>query len=148
MRADVPGALAAYGYQAIVERRGRIVRLSVAAALALGLLAEYRVTFALDELSECCAARSTAMLAQQPRGVVAEFPAPRADALPGDDAEYAYMSTFHWFPLVNGYSGVYPPSYLARLDRLLDFPDARALAQLRRDNVVYVVVHGSSYPEA
>ena len=57
------------------------------------------------------------------------------------------MSTFHWFPLVNGYSGVYPRSYVARLDRLLDFPDARALAQLRRDNVVYVVLHGSSYPE-
>ena len=87
------------------------------------------------------------VLAQQPRGVVAEFRAPRTDALPGDDPEYAYMSTFHWFPLVNGYSGVYPRSYLARLDRLLDFPDARALAQLRRDNVTYVVIHGSSYPE-
>ena len=48
------------------------------------------------------------MLAQQPRGVVAEFPVPRADALPGDEPEYAYMSTFHWFPLVNGYSGIYP----------------------------------------
>ena len=77
---------------------------------------------------------------------MAEFPAPRADALPGHDAEYAYMSTFHWFPLVNGYSGVYPQSYLARLDRLLDFPDPRALAQLRRDNVAYVVLHGSFYP--
>jgi hypothetical protein len=140
------GVLAAYGYQAIVEGRGRIVRLSMAAALVLALLAEYRVTFPLMSFPNA-APPIYRVLAQQPRGVVAEFPAPRADALPGDDPEYAYMSTFHWFPLVNGYSGVYPRSYLARLDRLLDFPDARALAQLRRDNVAYVVLHGLAYPE-
>ena len=68
--------------------------------------------------------------------------------VPGNEAEYAYLSTFHWLPLVNGYSGVYPPSYLARLGRLLDFPSERALAQLRRDHVTYVIVHGSAYPEA
>jgi hypothetical protein len=56
------------------------------------------------------------------------------------------MSTFHWFPLVNGYSGIYPPSYLARLERLRDFPDERSIVQLRRDNVAYVIMHGSSYP--
>ena len=50
------------------------------------------------------------------------FPCRVPTALPGDDAEYAYMSTFHWFPLVNGYSGMYPPSYLARLERLATFP--------------------------
>jgi hypothetical protein len=86
------------------------------------------------------------MLARQPPGVVAEFPVPHADTLPGDEAEYAYMSTFHWFPLVNGYSGNYPPSYLARLDRLTNFPDDRSIRQLRQDNVAYVVVHGSAYP--
>jgi hypothetical protein len=85
------------------------------------------------------------VLAQQPRGVVVEFPVPRVDALPGDDAEYAYMSTFHWFPLVNGYSGIYPPSYLARLERLRDFPGERAIVQLRQDNVAYVIIHASSY---
>jgi len=73
---------------------------------------------------------------------------PRADALPGDEAEYAYMSTFHWFPLVNGYSGIYPPSYLARLDRLRNFPDETSMVQLRRDGVRYVILHGSGYPQA
>ena len=140
------GVLAAYGYQAIVEGRRAIVRLSFATVLALGLLAEYRVTFPLATYPNA-APPIYRVLAQQPRGVVAEFPAPRADALPGNDAEYSYLSTFHWFPLVNGYSGVYPLSYLARLDRLLDFPGAQSLAQLRRDHVAYVVVHGSSYPE-
>ena len=56
------------------------------------------------------------------------------------------MSTFHWFPLVNGYSGVYPPSYLARLERLRGFPDERSLAQLRLDQVRYVMLHVRGYP--
>jgi len=67
-----------------------------------------------------------AWLAQQPRGVVAEFPMPVPEALPGDEARYAYMSTFHWMPGVNGYSGYYPPSYLTRIDRLREFPIARS----------------------
>ena len=103
-------------------------------ALALGLIAEYHVAFELAAYANT-APPVYRILAHQPRGVVAEFPVPRADALPGDDAEYAYMSTFHWFPLVNGYSGIYPPSYLARLEQLAGFPDDRSIRQLRRDGV-------------
>jgi hypothetical protein len=76
---------------------------------------------------------------------VAEFPIPRSNSTPGPDAAYTYLSTFHWFPLVNGYSGIYPPSYLARLDRLENFPDDTALDQLRRDRVRYVIVHQFGY---
>jgi len=86
-----------------------------------------------------------AILARQPRGVVAELPVPRADRLPGPDPGYAYMSSFHWFPMVNGYSGNYPPSYFRRIDRLLRFPDDRSLAQLRADRVRYVIVHTAGY---
>ena len=87
-----------------------------------------------------------AWLARQPRGIVAEFPIPpQADALPGFDPRYVYMSTFHWMPLVNGYSGYYPPSYLQRLDALRRFPDATALGHLRYDGVRYVIVHSGGY---
>jgi hypothetical protein len=58
------------------------------------------------------------------------------------------MSTFHWKPLVNGYSGYHPPSYLQRLDDLQSFPDASSLEALRRTGVKYVVVHLSSYESA
>src|SRR4029079_14195414 len=75
-------------------------------------------------------------------GIVAELPAPSASALPGADPRYTYLSVFHWNPLVNGYSGMYPASSLDRLERLHDFPAAAAIAQLRRDNVTYVIVHG------
>ena len=141
------GVLAAYGYQALVEGRAARARAVLVAALTLGLLAEYRAVFGLAAYANS-APPVYRVLAHQPRGVVAEFPVPRVDALPGDDAEYAYMSTFHWFPLVNGYSGNYPRSYLTRLERLRGFPDARAIDQLRRDSVSYVVIHGSSYPGA
>ena len=105
---------------------------------------EYRATFPLTTYVNT-APPIYRILARQPPGVVAEFPVPRAETLPGDEAQYAYMSTFHWFPLVNGYSGNYPPSYLGRLDRLEGFPAPRAIDQLRRDRVTYVIVHGSSY---
>ena len=50
------------------------------------------------------------------------------------------MSTFHWFPIVNGYSGVYPPSYLARRDRLEHFPDQASLRNFARTGCRYVVL--------
>jgi hypothetical protein len=47
---------------------------------------------------------------------------------------------------VNGYSGVYPPSYLSRLERLRNFPDPTSMIQLRRDGVRYLIVHAAGYP--
>jgi hypothetical protein len=86
------------------------------------------------------------VLDRLPRGVVAEFPMPRADSPPHHDPRFAYMSTFHWKPLVNGYSGFYPASYLQRLEEVAGFPDERSIARLRRDGVRYVVVHADGYP--
>ena len=141
------GVLAAYGYQALVARRPAFVRAALVTALTLGLIVEYHVALNLAAYPNT-APPIYRFLASQPRGVVAEFPVPRADTLPGDDAEYSYLSTVHWFPLVNGFSGTYPPSYLARLRQLEGFPDDTSLRQLRQDTVAYVIVHGSSYPEA
>jgi hypothetical protein len=140
-------ALAAYGFEALASGRSAVVRRTLAAVLAIGLLLEYHVTVAPAPYANT-PPPVYRVLSHQPAGVVAEFPVPRLDVLPGDDAEYAYMSTFHWFPLVNGYSGTYPASYLARLERLRGFPDLRSIAQLRRDGVTYVIVHGSAYAEA
>jgi hypothetical protein len=89
-----------------------------------------------------------AWLARQPRGVVAELPLAPSHLLPGDDPRYAYLSTFHWMPSINGYSGYYPPSYLERVHRLQAFPAAPATVLLRRAGVHYVIVHLSSYRQA
>ena len=44
-------------------------------------------------------------------------------------------------PIVNGYSGFYPASYLGRLEDLAAFPDERSIQSAARDGVRYLVVH-------
>jgi hypothetical protein len=49
-------------------------------------------------------------------------------------------------PLLNGYSGYYPPSYLTMLTSLRHFPDDAAVTLLRQRGARYVVVHSAFYP--
>jgi hypothetical protein len=139
--------LAAYGYRLLVSAQPRAVRRAVLAVAMIVLLAEYRVAFALAPYPNT-APELYRVLSTQPRGVVLELPVPHVDTLPGDEARYAYASTFHWFPLVNGYSGVYPASYLGRLERLRDFPGETSLRQIQADGVRYVIVHQADFSEA
>ena len=37
--------------------------------------------------------------------------------------DFMYWSTYHWNPLVNGYSGYQPPSYRETAERMRTFPD-------------------------
>jgi hypothetical protein len=86
-----------------------------------------------------------AWLARMPRGLVAEFPMPLPHTLPGDEPVYAYMSTFHWMPLLNGYSGYYPGPYLRRLAPLARLPEPIAIETLKATGVRYVIIHDSGY---
>jgi hypothetical protein len=138
-------ALAAYGYTAIAASLPRAGRAAIAIALGVAMLFEYRV-----RPLELVPYPNTAppvyeWLSRQPRGVVAELPM-NPDTLPGGDPGYSYLSTFHWQPIVNGYSGFYPPSYLSRLQDTAGFPDERSLRRLRRDGVRYLVVHLAAIP--
>lgn len=74
-------------------------------------------------------------------GVVLELPLPRPDQLPGQEAFYSVWSTSHWHPLVNGYSGYFPPDYMQTLIRMESFPDDASMARLRAHHVRYIVVH-------
>jgi hypothetical protein len=139
--------LAAYGYAALMTGRSAAIRRAAFAVVACAMLLEYRTRLVVAAFPNV-APPVYRVLARQPPGVVAEFPVPRADALPGPDPRYAAMSIFHWFPLANGYSGNYPASYLARIDRLHDFPGPDAMRQLRRDGVRYVIVHAAGYSPA
>ena len=84
-------------------------------------------------------------LRHRPDGPIAHFPMPRAFQMPGPDPQYLYGSTFHWKPIVNGYSGYYPPSYLRRLRAVQSFPDARSVGHLLGEGVRYLVVHEAFY---
>ena len=87
-------------------------------------------------------------LARQPRGVVAEFPMALHPGVSDYESRYAYMSTFHWMPLLNGYSGFRPQSYLQRLRALEGFPDETSVVRLRGDGVRYLIVHSGGYSPA
>ena len=85
------------------------------------------------------------LLAGEPAAVVAEFPfySPRRIA---ENGKYVLASTRHWRPLVNGYSGVVPPSYIAHNERFRAFPGDAAVAALRATGVTHVVVHVEELP--
>lgn len=78
-------------------------------------------------------------------GVAVELPMPTAGTLPGNDPDYEMWSLTHWHPIVNGYSGYYPPDYIETLARMETFPDDESVARLKRLDVRYVIVHCKFY---
>ena len=140
------GVLAAQGTVALAGAVRASMRRIVAACACAVILLEYRVGPLPLMPYPNDPPPLYRLLAGLPPGVVIEFPAPKPDAPPYHDPRYAYMSSFHWMPLLNGYSGFYPPSYLRRLVRLARFPDEESVASLRREHVRYVIVHEDGYP--
>jgi hypothetical protein len=131
--------LAAHGYTALHEAVSPVARRALPVLFSCVLLAEYFVAPLQLVPYDNDAPPVYEFVARLPPGAVAEFPLP--DALPGPEPRYMYMSTFHWKPLVNGYSGYYPPSYLRQLARLRSFPDDSSLGALQRTGVTYVIIH-------
>ncbi|MBM3770923.1 MAG: hypothetical protein FJW27_06480 [Acidimicrobiia bacterium] len=79
-------------------------------------------------------------LEAEPGAVVIELPFPRPESV-YLNAAYMLNSTAHWRPLVNGYSGFTPPSYVERYLELRDFPSDTSIEALRRLGVTHMVVH-------
>jgi hypothetical protein len=121
--------------------RARWVPALVAAALAL-VFVEYRSNLTLKEIWLSPPAVYDA-LPEGPRTVVLELPLIRPDI--SLEPYYMYFSTFRWRTLINGYSGFQPQSYAALVEMMADFPDAESIAELRRRDVEYVIVHGAFY---
>ena len=139
------GALAARAAGAVSERfKTKSRRTTVAAAFVALVLVEYW-SAPMRLIPYPNRSPLFEFLAGLPPGVVAEFPVPRLESLPADDARYLYLSTFHWKPIVNGYSGYYPPTYIERLIKLKAFPSPNGMRQLRWDKVRYIIVHEERY---
>ena len=80
------------------------------------------------------------LLATEPRVVLAEVPFyPRQATF--ENAEYVLNSTAHWHPLMNGYSGYTPASYVNFADAFWYFPRDYAIDAMRRAGVTHVMVH-------
>jgi hypothetical protein len=72
--------------------------------------------------------------------VVADLPFPPPDAI-FRNAPYMLGSTLHFKPLLNGYSGFIPPSYVAHYTQLASFPGVESIQALRALGVTHVFVH-------
>ena len=57
------------------------------------------------------------------------------------NADYVLASTLHWRPLMNGYSGYVPESYVRYADEFGSFPSDEAVRAMRRAGVTHVMVH-------
>jgi hypothetical protein len=81
------------------------------------------------------------LLASEPGKVVlAEMPFYPPHAV-FENAEYVVNSTAHWRPLMNGYSGYIPVTYVDAASLMWYFPDARAFPPMNANGVTHIMVH-------
>lgn len=85
-------------------------------------------------------------LAILPEAPVAEFPFYHGPVDRHRQTEYMLMSTFHWKPLLNGYSDHFPQEYLTSKPVLITFPSQEAIDVLHDRGIRWVVVHFNRYP--
>ena len=83
-------------------------------------------------------------LAGQPPGPVLELP--MAFTPGGPQLDYQYLSTYHWHPTPDGYSGFIPPKHGQIVYEMECFPSERSLSLLQALDVRYVVIHTGRYP--
>ena len=123
--------LAGFGVAAITERlQWASARRGLLAALAALMLAEYASKPMDIEIMPLAPPPAYADIMRDkgdsPDATLFEFP-----ISPGDDSTYMYYSTFHWQPLVNGYSGFFPASYLSAVDAARRFPDEASMSAIK-----------------
>jgi hypothetical protein len=87
-------------------------------------------------------------LAALPRAPLVEFPFPYVSSNFHNHAPAMYWSTYHWQPLVNGYSDVIPPDFVEIALPINGFPDEPSFAIMRARGVRYVLWHTDFYDAA
>lgn len=84
-------------------------------------------------------------LARMPRGPVAVFRFWGRPSSFHGHSEYMLESTFHWQPLINGYSDHIPQDFRDAARLLGGFPDEASFGELERRGARYVVLHLDLY---
>jgi hypothetical protein len=129
---------AAFGARTLIERARR-AQLAVAVLVALAVLDLNQIPFQWEPAPPL--PRPYTMLAQLPRGPVAEFPFYGERVAFHLHTRYMLLSTSHWFPLVNGYSDHIPSDFREAAVVLEGFPSDQAFNVLRRRRVRYIGIH-------
>jgi hypothetical protein len=137
-------ALGAYGWTRLMRGRSTSVTTVATIVMAAALLVEFRTTMDRWLTVPSVPADVYKWLAVQPRSVIAEVPFARADELHLiHDGLYMFNSTWHWHPIVNGYSGFFPKSFIDLAEQTASFPDDQSIAYLKTRQVDFIVIHGS-----
>lgn len=140
--------LAGLGLRALMQRLGGTKALLALAIISLFTAVEFVPTLPVDRFIDRGPATlepAYEYLAENaPGAVVAEVPfASPTDAF--RETPRMYRSTFGWWRLVNGYASYFPEGYSETRDTLNTLPSPESLAELRRLDVEYVVVHPDQY---
>jgi hypothetical protein len=146
------------GYGALAAVRSRAGRAALALACGMFLLEATHIPFTVNGVAPLRGyhtpearlyrpARAPAvyreMARQPPDSVLLELPIGQPDY----DLRAMYYSTAHWRPLVNGYSGFFPPHYgllAAALSETGRHPDVSQQA-LRDSGATHAIVHEGAY---
>jgi hypothetical protein len=81
-------------------------------------------------------------------GVLVELPFPYYDmGTAAEEAVRMYFSIYHWFPLVNGYSGYFPALYTELCRRWEMLPLEQLIDDFEAIGVRYMIVHFGEIPE-
>jgi hypothetical protein len=138
--------LAGYGAARLSGRMRRWRTAPAVMALVVGLASlEYWSKPAVQRVDQRISAWYP-LLRTEPDAVMFEWPVTVPWRMSMVDVTYMYRSTLHWRPLLNGYSGFYPQSYIKLLLEMRSFPDTRSIAYLQRVGATVLVLH--ELPEA
>jgi hypothetical protein len=125
-----------------LSRRGREWRIAMVAVPFLVAVELTVVPLQLDRMPPVPVVYR--FLAQQPRGPVAEFPFYGGRQVEFN-ALYMLFSTYHWQPLLNGYSDNFPPDFYELAQTLQTFPSAEAFKALDDRQTRYIIIHYPRY---
>ena len=133
--------VAGFGLAFMRRRLGERPRLRLAASLAALVLAFFEPFVAPIAYQPFGGIRSIyRLVASEEPAVVAELPFPPPEAI-FRNAPYMLGATLNFKPLLNGYSGFMPPSYVDHYLRLAGFPGGDSVRALRELGVTHVFVH-------
>jgi len=137
-------ALAGLGLAALRTRRSPSPRMTALAivVIAAANLEALRAPFEYRRFEGI--PRLYTLLSAEPRAVLAEVPFYRPQDV-FENAEYVLNSTAHWRPLMNGYSGYVPASYVEHARTFWYFPQTPAIEAMRRAGVTHVMVHPARF---
>jgi len=133
--------LAGYGLAALGARAGsRTAIASIASVAVLAVVALEPLAAPIRYTPVADVPSIYRLPAADPGAIVVDLPFP-PPGRPYRNAPFMLASTLNFQPLLNGYSGFVPRSYVAHYEALRDFPSAASIAALRSFGVTFLFVH-------